>query len=120
MTYILGDVFGVTSKEGAYIFDITPETFRKRLTRGRKQLGEFMMKHCGLVNQNNSCRCDKQAGKKLGSSARPSGIERAAVVKGRAEVEACLKEISEIDRVAAMFRRYPEYRSPESFTYIVR
>ncbi|HKI48257.1 MAG TPA: RNA polymerase sigma factor, partial [Desulfobacteria bacterium] len=51
MTYILGDIFGVTSEEGAYIFDVTPATFRKRLSRGRKRIGEFMMKHCGLVNE---------------------------------------------------------------------
>jgi len=124
MTFILGDIFGVTSKEGAFIFDITPETFRKRLSRGRKRLGEFMMKHCGLVNENNTCRCHKQAGKKLASipaipAMRPV-VKRDRVVKGRAEAVAHLKELSEIDRTAAMFRRYPEYQLPESFTYIVK
>lgn len=124
MAYILGDIFGVTSKEGAYIFDITPETFRKRLSRGRMRIGEFMMKHCGLVNKNNICRCHKQAGKKQASmpttqAMRPA-IKRDGVVKGRAEAVAQLKELSEIDRTAAMFRRYPEYQSPESFTYIVK
>lgn len=124
MTYILGELFGITSKEGAYIFDITPETFRKRLSRGRKCIGEFMMKHCGLVNGKNNCRCHKQAEKKLAlipaiSAARPI-VKREGVMKGRAEAMAHLKEISEIERTAAMFRRYPEYHMPQSFKYIVK
>ncbi|BBO91490.1 RNA polymerase sigma factor [Desulfosarcina ovata] len=124
MIYILGDIFGVTSNEGAYIFDITPETFRKRLSRSRMRIGEFMMKHCGLVNKNNFCRCHKQAGKKLASMPRIPAmrpvIKRDGVAKGRAEAVAHLNELSEIERTTAMFRRYPEYRSPESFTYIVK
>ncbi len=124
MTYILGDIFGLTSEEGAYIFDVAPATFRKRLSRGRNRIGEFMMKHCGLVNENNACTCQRQAGKKLAfiaanPAARPV-VKRDGVVKGRAEALAQLKELSEIDRAAAMFRRYPEYQSPESFTYIVK
>jgi RNA polymerase sigma factor (sigma-70 family) len=124
MTYILGEIFGITSQEGAYIFDITPETFRKRLSRGRKCIGQFMMKHCGLVNHKNTCRCQKQAGKKLALipaiSAAPPVVKRQGVLKGRAEAMAHLKEISEIERAAAMFRRYPEYHLPQSFQYIVK
>jgi RNA polymerase sigma factor (sigma-70 family) len=124
MTYILGDIFGITSKEGAYIFDITPETFRKRLSRGRKGLAEFMMKHCGLVNEKNTCSCHKQAGKILASipadSAMQTVVKKDGVEKGRADAMALLKELSEIDRTAALFRHYPEYRMPESFQYIVK
>jgi RNA polymerase sigma factor (sigma-70 family) len=124
ITYILGNIFGVTSKEGAYIFDITAEAFRKRLSRGRKCIAEFMMKHCGLINENNTCRCLKQAGKKpVSIQAIPAGrplVKKDGVVKGRAEAVAHLKELSEIDRTAAMFRRYPQYQSPDSFTNIVK
>ncbi len=123
--YILGDIFGVTGKEGAYILETSPEAFRKRLSRGRKDIGEFMRKHCGLINEKNTCRCHKQAGKKLASTsaaipAMHQAIKRSGVVKGRAEAVAHLKELTEVERTAAMFRRYPEYQSPESFTYIVK
>lgn len=124
ITYILGDIFGITSEEGAYIFDITPETFRKRLSRGRKRIGEFMMKHCGLVDEKNTCRCHHQAGKKLASI--PAGpaprriVKMEGIVKRRAEAVAHLKELSGLDRAAAMFRRYPEYQMPDSFKYIVK
>lgn len=124
IVYILGEIFGITSQEGAYIIDITPETFRKRLSRGRKCLAEFMLKHCGLVNEKNPCRCHKQAGKNRTSISSPSAmgpvVKRDGIVKGRAEAMAHLKELSEIERTAAMFRRYPEYQTPESFKYIIK
>jgi RNA polymerase sigma factor (sigma-70 family) len=78
----------------------------------------------GLVNENNACRCHRQAGKKRTlRSESPSTrkiVKGDGVAKGRAEAVAQLKDLCEFDRAAAMFRRYPEYRSPESFTYIVK
>jgi RNA polymerase sigma factor (sigma-70 family) len=38
LVFILGVVFEVTSVEGSQILDITPEAFRQRLSRGRKQV----------------------------------------------------------------------------------
>lgn len=120
--YILGEIFEVTSNEGAFIFDISPEAFRKRLSRGRKKIQDFMMKQCGLVNKNNSCRCSKQAGRNQQQNLlknRPT-IEKEKAIESRRQAKNHLKELSEIDRTAAMLRRYPEYQSPDSFTYIVK
>lgn len=121
---ILGDLYGVTSKEGAFILDIAPEAFRKRASRGRKRMQEFMVKHCGLINENHSCRCHIIAAKQLEHD--PKGprkksiINKEAAAKNRTEVMARLEELSEIDRTVAMFRRYPEYQSPDAFKNIVR
>ena len=121
---ILGELFGVTSKEGAFILGITPEAFRKRLSRGRKSVHNFMLKHCGLVNKNNACRCHKVAGNKLisglTSSAKRYFVKKDEAAKGRAEALAHLQELNEIDRTVSMLRRYPEYQSPDSFTNIVK
>ncbi len=123
IAFILGIVFGVTSEEGAYILDITPEAFRKRVSRGRASLREFMLKHCGLVNENNACRCEKRAaGRNLKpdasqlkyASSREGGAEK------RKEAMVQLKEMDDIERVALIFRSYQEYRSPDSFTHIVK
>jgi len=124
IVFILGDLYGFTSKEGAFILDITPEAFRKRLSRGRKGMQNFMLKHCGLVNKNNPCRCHKLAAKKLKSghtsSSKRSFVKKGAAAKGRVEALAYLQELTEIDRTVSMFRRYPEYQSPDSFTNIVK
>lgn len=124
IVFILGDLYDVTSKEGAFILGITPETFRKRLSRSRKSLQTFMLKHCGLVNKNNSCRCHKKAVRHLLQGViipgKVSFVKKEVAAKDRAEAVAQWKELSEIDRTVAMFRRYPEYRSPDAFKNIMK
>jgi hypothetical protein len=124
IAFILGDIFGVTSGEGAYILEITPEAFRKRLSRGRERIQNFMVKHCGLVNKNNPCRCEKKAGRNLLSGMsnpqKKSFVDKRRALKSRNEAMAYLKELSEIERTTALFRSYPEYQSPESFKDIVK
>ena len=121
---ILADIFGVTSTEGSYILDMTPEAFRKKLSRGRERIHHFMMRHCGLVNKNNACRCEKKAGKDLywGLMApqKSSFADREEAAKIRTQAVAHLKELSEIERTTTLFRNYPKYRSPESFKNIVK
>lgn len=118
---ILGEQYGVTSKEGAFILDITPALFRKRLSRGRKSLQNFMHKNCGLVNTNNACRCHKQAGGRLKNGLIDmTFVKKENALKGRSEALAHLKELAVIDRTVAMYRQYPAHHSPDSFTYIIK
>jgi len=121
IAFILGEQYGVTSKEGAFILGITPELFRKRLSRARKSLQNFMHKNCGLVNNDNACRCHKHAGRNLkNGSIDMSFVKKENASKGRSEALAHLKELAVIDRTVAMYRQYPEYHTPESFTHIMK
>ena len=58
--YILGDIFKIDHNMGSEIFDITPEAYRKKLSRARKDLFNFMDGQCSLVNKNNPCTCEKK------------------------------------------------------------
>jgi RNA polymerase sigma factor (sigma-70 family) len=60
LTYIIGDVFEIDHNLGAEIFETSPENFRQRLTRARKDLYQWMHNKCGLVNTKNPCRCPKK------------------------------------------------------------
>ena len=121
ITVILGEQYGVTSKEGAFILDISPELFRKRLSRGRKSLENFMRKNCGLVNSDNACRCSKQAGGRLKNGLIDmSFVKKEDAATGRSEAISYLGQLAEIDRTVAMYRRYPGYHTPESFTHIMK
>ncbi|WKN44744.1 RNA polymerase sigma factor [Tunicatimonas pelagia] len=60
LIYILGDTFGVDHKIGAEIFNVSPQNFRIKLHRARKDLYNFMNNKCGLVNKSNPCRCPKK------------------------------------------------------------
>jgi RNA polymerase sigma factor (sigma-70 family) len=60
IVFILGSILGIDSKLGGEFLEISPDNFRKILSRARKQLSNFMNEQCGLINENNSCRCSSK------------------------------------------------------------
>lgn len=118
ITYMLGEVFKVTSDQGAYILDISAAAFRKRLSRARALLRDFMRRKCGLVNPANRCRCAKQVSysidtkwinpKKLLFASHPRGNQQVGLTQDQ------LDQLDELDRVAALFRSLPAYSAPDS------
>lgn len=60
LIYILGEVFRIDHRLASEILEISPDNFRQRLARARRDLYNFMNDKCGLVNKNNPCRCSKK------------------------------------------------------------
>ncbi|MEM1218505.1 MAG: RNA polymerase sigma factor [Bacteroidota bacterium] len=60
LLYIIGDLFGVDHILGSEIFEISPANFRKKLSRIRHHLRQWMHNRCGLVNKDNPCRCARK------------------------------------------------------------
>ena len=60
LTFILGEMFNADHTIGADILGISKDNFRKRLSRARKDIFNFMNNKCGLVNKDNPCRCHKK------------------------------------------------------------
>ncbi|MGB3617866.1 MAG: RNA polymerase sigma factor [Catalinimonas sp.] len=60
LIYILGEVFGVDHRSGGEVFECSPQNFRVKLHRARRDLHQFMHQKCGLVNRDNPCRCPKK------------------------------------------------------------
>jgi RNA polymerase sigma factor (sigma-70 family) len=113
---ILGELFEVTSEEGAVILGITPAAFRKRLSRGREQLTGFMRKNCGLVNSRNHCRCVNLIGPDIRDKwIDPENLQfvgprcRTKIDVG---IRDRLEELDEISRAIELFHSYPEYDGP--------
>lgn len=61
MVFILGLLFGVTDTVGAELLDISKANFRKKYSRARKDIFNFMNNKCGLIKKSNPCRCSKKA-----------------------------------------------------------
>ena len=57
LVYIVGEVFEIDHNLAAEIFETSPDNFRQKLSRARKDLYNWMHKRCGLVNLDNPCRC---------------------------------------------------------------
>jgi RNA polymerase sigma factor (sigma-70 family) len=60
LTYILGEIFGVSDLVGAELLEISRANFRQKLSRARRDLHQFKNDQCGLVNGANPCRCAKK------------------------------------------------------------
>lgn len=123
VTFILGQILEVNSREAAEILDITPEAFRKRLSRARSLLKDFVRTHCGCVDLANSCKCSRQLPYSIKTGlVNPqkllfAGHQRRDTAGG--SVEAVRNEVKEVKRIAALFRG-PDYAAPDTFVESVR
>jgi RNA polymerase sigma factor (sigma-70 family) len=119
LVYILGELFDVSAEQGAYITGTTPVAFRKRLSRARTLLRNFMASNCGLVDSSNPCRCARQVSyaintrridaARLPFSRHPRRDQAQSVTREQ------LQEMRELQRVAVLFRSLPEYAAPGKF-----
>jgi RNA polymerase sigma factor (sigma-70 family) len=117
--YILGEIFEVTGEQGGYILDISPAAFRKRLSRARERLNDFMQHHCGLVNPANPCLCAKQ----ITDRSEGGQIEESRLLftgypcRARRDpiVMKGVQELDELERVSSIFRSHPDYAAPPTF-----
>jgi len=56
--FILGTMFNVDSKTAGDIMGISPELYRKKLSRSRQKMKDFMSKYCGLAG--GICDCKRR------------------------------------------------------------
>ena len=60
LAYVLGEILDLSDIEASWVLEISEQAFRKRLSRARKTIADFMLGHCGLVNPENRCRCHRR------------------------------------------------------------
>jgi RNA polymerase sigma factor (sigma-70 family) len=124
VTYVLGEIFLLPGDEAAWILDVAPATYRKRLERARQRIRRFMSGHCGLVNEAAPCRCAKRVETALAKGridqARPvfaghpvtTGPAGGSAGPGRAEVADGARQMHRLHDAAAVLRSHPAYAAP--------
>jgi RNA polymerase sigma factor (sigma-70 family) len=117
LAYILGAVLGVSDTVAAEVLEITPENFRQRLARARRDLRNFMNDKCGLVNPANSCRCAKKTrGFIQAGHVDPENLlfVRERICKVREAAPKTYQTIKTLDdKCAEIYRGHPFYRPPD-------
>src|SRR5213082_344280 len=117
ITYILGEILEIDSKDGASILGVKQATFRKRLERARNQMVRFMQNHCGLTNPENRCRCHRRVqraletkrvdlNKFLFSSDRPTADQFPSIL-------VTIRELKAAQRAVALYQAQPEHSTPD-------
>ena len=124
LAFVLGVVFEVTSAEGSQILGITPEAFRRRLSRGRKQIQNFMTKKCSLVNPGNPCVCARliphEIKIKLLDPENLRFANHRCYARANVSANSRLQELGELKRVSVLFRSHPDYAAPETFVESIK
>ena len=57
LVFILGGIFGVSGAVGSDILEISSAAYRKALSRAREKVHNFFNNKCGLISEQNPCRC---------------------------------------------------------------
>jgi RNA polymerase sigma factor (sigma-70 family) len=117
LAYVLSDVFDLPSADGAYICGITPATFRKRASRARTQLREFVGVHCGLVNKTAACRCDRRVAAAIRNGrVQPDDLHFARSV----DADTAVGEMEQLHDLASLMRNHPNYQAPDAVTEAIQ
>lgn len=110
MTYILGDIFEFSSKEGAEFMEISADNFRQILHRTRKKIHGFLRKRCGVVEEKNACRCRKKVDYLIGNGAiDPERLRFATHTKRSIDL---LEKIDVLHRSFEVYRTVPKFAAP--------
>jgi RNA polymerase sigma factor (sigma-70 family) len=117
LAYILSDVFDLPSADAAFICNITSGTLRKRASRARSKLREFVSVHCGLVSHSASCRCDRRVTAALRNGrVQPGHLNFAQHLHPNDAVG----EMERLHDLASLMRSHPNYQTPEAVTKAIQ
>ncbi|MBN1149695.1 RNA polymerase sigma factor [candidate division WOR-3 bacterium] len=120
--FILGEILGFDGFEGAEIVGISPENFRKMLSRARKKIYSFMKNNCGLVDPKNLCRCELKAHILFKPSSADSIQQSREGTFGELR-DKCSNKTVDLDRwfeetSGKLFSLQPIYKSPDFFLQV--
>jgi len=119
LAVVLGEIFGVKSAEGAKILGITPAAYRQRLSRGKRQLMDFLTRQCGLVDSKNPCHCRNLAAfhvkKKHIDPKNLVFITHPCRSRRDSRAGDLLNELDQMERAAMLIRSHPDYAAPGVF-----
>jgi RNA polymerase sigma factor (sigma-70 family) len=124
LAFIMAEIFDISTEEGAFILEITPAAFRKRVSRSRQRIQHFLNRNCTLINPDNPCKCEGHvtsflAAKKLDKdqlvfSNHPCRFKQEESTLNH------LKELDELSRMVFLYKHYPDFHSPNTFLEHIR
>lgn len=123
LVFTLGEILGASDTVGGEVLEMTAANFRQSLSRARRDLYQFMNGQCGLVNEENPCRCTKKTRgfiqdghvDPLGLRFVPAHVERIRAVAAEryGEIEDAVAE-----RYAAIYREHTFLRPSDHAAWV--
>ncbi|MFZ5892548.1 MAG: RNA polymerase sigma factor [Myxococcota bacterium] len=122
IAFVLGAVLELDASDAARALEISEVAFRKRLSRARLALDEFVAKNCGVANPAAPCRCAYQVNHATRQGRFDPNCLRYASKTARTSLETlrAFGEIAGVRRALELYRAQPEFRAPEDFAARIR
>jgi RNA polymerase sigma factor (sigma-70 family) len=119
IAFILGEILELDSTEAAEVLEIEPATFRKRLSRARASITDFLTRTCGVMSPEGWCACHRRLDRALALGRLDRGdleVQDGDLVQIRAQI----LELSEVQRTGAYFRKDGKIDSKRDFVAAIR
>ncbi len=119
LSYILGDLFELSSEEAADVLGITPAAHRQRLSRARANVRPIIAGRCGLAVREATCSCDRQVAPSLDAGImRRDRLPLTTATGDRGPlptslVERAADELDAAEALAVVLRADPGWRTPD-------
>jgi len=111
LVYILSEILEFNSLEGAEILGISAVNFRKKLSRSREKVRNFLSNKCGLANAKNPCRCNKKIDFLINQKViDPKNLRYAEFTKRSIDL---VKQIGDLEKSVSIYRLTPNVPAPE-------
>ncbi len=124
MVFVLGVVMDVSGPEGAYILNISPDAFRKRFSRARTRVKDFLSSNCGLFEESNRCRCAGVLGGHMAwgwiDPQMPIFVSSSDEPEDPGTLRQYLKELDDLGRISALFKSFPRNESSKDYASLVK
>ncbi len=113
IAYLLGDVFELTDTEAALVLEVTPATYRQRLSRARKSVMAFVVSKCGNVSPTANCRCERRVEAATACGRVVKGVSAFGLEADKGDnvpkIRAEVQNLEEGRRAAALMRSNPNF-----------
>jgi predicted DNA-binding protein (UPF0251 family) len=109
------DVFDVTSEQGAAILGVSSQAFRKRLSRARERIQDYLTRNCALINPKNPCKCERFLAPYLDDEMSENRLvfaQRPCRIRHEESSFKYIREMDELNRIAFLYKRYPDFQTP--------
>jgi RNA polymerase sigma factor (sigma-70 family) len=124
LAYVLGEIMELEHGEAAAALQIAPAAYRKRLSRARERITALMLARCGLVREQNPCRCRRRVATaiELGRLDPQRLLFASSLEQARQfpQVLAEIRRLEEARRAAALFRSHGDAEPSRSFVVWLR
>lgn len=124
VAFILGVVMDVSGQEGGHILGVSPAAYRKRLSRARTRMKDFLSRNCDLFDPANRCSCGPTASGHVREGwlnpDKPVFVDPNQAHDRPEALRDYMRELDQLGKVSALFRSLDRSGPAKDYSTMVK